>query len=133
MAAIFNRRYETKGEDGFRSGLERQIAAQLKAAGVSYTYETSVIRYTKPEKPHRYTPDFVLPNGIVIETKGYFETRDRQKHILVKEQNPGLDIRFVFSNPQQRISKASKTTYAMWCEKNGFLYAKGFVPKEWLR
>jgi len=20
----------------------------------------------------------------------------------------------------------------MWCEKNGFLYAKGLIPKEWL-
>jgi hypothetical protein len=73
-----------------------------------------------------------LPNGIVVETKGYFETADRQKHILVKAQHPELDLRFVFSNPDKPISKGSKTSYAMWCEKNGFLYAKGVIPKEWL-
>lgn len=131
MAEIFNR-YQTKGADGFRSGLERQVAKQLKEAGVSYTYESLVLRYTKPESFHKYTPDFVLPNGIIIETKGYFETADRQKHILVKQQDPSLDIRFVFSNPQRPISKGSKTTYAMWCEKNGFLYAKGLIPKDWI-
>ena len=52
--------------------------------------------------------------------------------ILVKQQHPELDIRFVFSNSRQKISKQSKTTYGMWCEKHGFLYADKTVPQEWL-
>jgi hypothetical protein len=68
-----------------------------------------------------------------IETKGRFMVADRQKHILIKEQHPDLDIRFVFSNPKQRISKSSRTTYAMWCEKHGFLYAKESIPNAWLK
>ena len=74
----------------------------------------------------------MLPNGIIVETKGRFTPADRQKHLLVQKQFPELDIRFVFSNPNQKINKGSKTSYAMWCEKNGFLYAKGLIPKEWL-
>jgi hypothetical protein len=117
---------------GYRSGLEEQIARQLEAAGVSADYEAHVIPYIKPEKRAKYTPDWKLPNGIIVETKGRFITEDRQKHLLVKAQHPELDIRFVFSNSRQRISKTSPTTYAMWCEKNGFAFADKFIPQAWL-
>jgi hypothetical protein len=116
---------------GFRSGLEERIAEQLDKAGVEYTYEQVKLNYIKPASKHVYTPDFVLSNGIVIETKGRFLLADRQKHILVKKHNPTLDIRFVFSNSNARISKASTTTYAQWCKKNGFKYADKTIPEEW--
>ena len=70
--------------------------------------------------------------ALVIETKGRFVTADRQKHLLVKEQHPDFDVRFVFQNSRARISKTSKTTYAAWCEKHGFKYADKCVPAEWL-
>ena len=117
---------------GFRSGLEERIAEQLDKAGVDYTYEEVKVKYIKPASQHVYTPDFVLANGIIVETKGRFLMADRQKHILVKRHNPTLDIRFVFSNSNARISKTSRTTYASWCEKNGFKYADKTIPKEWL-
>lgn len=119
--------------NGYRSGLEQKIAQSLLDAGVDFTYEDQVIHYTKPEKIARYTPDFVLANGIIIEVKGRFLTQDRQKHLLVKQQRPELDIRFVFSRSKERISKKSKTTYAMWCEKHGFLYADETIPEHWLQ
>ena len=118
---------------GWRSGLEDQVGAQLDNAGVKYKYEEMVIPYVQPVKPRKYTPDFILATGLVIETKGRFLTADRQKHLRVKEQYPDLDIRFVFSNPNQRISKQSATTYAIWCESKGFKYAKQFIPDAWLR
>lgn len=117
---------------GFRSGLEERIAEQLDKAGVEYTYEKLKLDYVKPASKHVYTPDFVLANGIIIETKGRFLLADRQKHILVKRHNPTLDIRFVFSNSNARISKASTTTYAQWCIKNGFKYADKTIPEEWM-
>mgnify|MGYP003813755705 CR=1 FL=1 len=117
---------------GWRSGLEEKIAKELSDQGVPFEFESFVIEYDKPARKARYTPDFKLPNGIIVETKGRFVTADRQKHLLVKAQHPELDIRFVFSNPNARISKQSRTTYAMWCEKHGFKYAKGSIPKEWL-
>lgn len=116
---------------GFRSGLEERIAEQLDKAGVEYTYEKLKLDYVKPASKHVYTPDFVLSNGIIIETKGRFLLADRQKHILVKRHNPTLDIRFVFSNSNARISKASTTTYAQWCIKNGFKYSDKTIPEEW--
>jgi hypothetical protein len=118
---------------GFRSGLEEKIADQLKAANIAYRFEEDVIEYLKPARTARYTPDFVLPNGIVVETKGRFVTEDRQKHIQVKQQHPGIDLRIVFSNSRSRISKKSNTTYAMWCERQGIKYADKVIPAAWLK
>ena len=118
---------------GFRSGLEDKVAEQLRGEGIDPRYESLTIEYVKPERKAKYTPDFPLPNGIIVETKGRFITEDRQKHLLVKAQHPHLDIRFVFSNPNQRISKTSATTYAMWCEKHGFLYAAKLIPLAWIK
>jgi len=118
---------------GFRSGLEDKVAGELTSKGVGFSYEDYVVSYLVPARKARYTPDFILlDNGIIVETKGRFETKDRQKHILIKNQHPELDIRFVFSNPNQRISKQSKTTYAMWCMKYNFKYDKGSIPQAWI-
>ena len=117
---------------GYRSGLEEEIANQLSQAGVAYSYEERVIPYTKPESRHKYTPDFVLHNGIIVESKGRFVTDDRKKHLLIKAQHPDLDIRFVFTRSKTTISKASKTTYADWCVKHGFLFADRCIPAAWL-
>ena len=86
----------------------------------------------KLEKSCKYTPDFLLPNGIIIESKGRFVTADRQKHLYVKQQHPDLDIRFVFSRSRSPISKASSTTYAKWCMTKGFLFADKSIPLEWI-
>lgn len=119
-------------EAGHRSGLEDTLAEELLEAGVPFGYESEKIAYRKPAKDAKYTPDFILPNGIIIEGKGRFLTADRQKHILIRDQQPHLDIRFVFSRSAAKISKTSKTTYAAWCIKNGFLYADQHIPKAWI-
>lgn len=117
---------------GFRSGLEEQIAHQLKTMGIGFDYESVKLHYIKPARDAKYTPDFILPNGIVIETKGRFLVDDRQKHLILKSQHPELDVRFVFSNSNTKISKNSKTSYAAWCEKHGFDYADKYIPKAWI-
>lgn len=118
---------------GFRSGLEEEIALSLTARGVNYEYEKLVIPFTRPEKSHKYTPDWVLPNGIIVESKGRFVTADRQKHLLIKQQHPEHDIRFVFSNSKSRITKRSDTTYGMWCVKHGFTYTDRDIPDSWIK
>lgn len=117
---------------GFRSGLEMEIDESLKAQGVDGEYEQHIISYTKPETQHKYHPDFRLPNGIFIETKGRLLLDDKKKHILIKQQHPELDIRFVFQNPNAKFSKNSKTTYWMWAEKHGFKWADKTIPADWL-
>lgn len=119
-------------QEGYRSGLEELVADQLRSAGVPVQYELFTLKYEIPARMSRYTPDFVLPNGIVIETKGRFVTADRKKHKLIREQFPDLDIRIVFSNPNNRIGKKSQTTYAMWCDKLLIPYAHKTIPPHWL-
>ena len=116
---------------GFRSGLEQDNSKHLEGYNVDYDYEEFKIKFVG--KPRTYTPDFRLSNGIIIECKGRFIPSDRSKHLLVKEQHPELDIRFVFSNSRQRLSKTSKQTYGGWCERHGFLYADGLIPVEWMK
>jgi hypothetical protein len=58
---------------------------------------------------------------------------DRQKHLLIKQQHPEYDIRFVFSNSKSKLNKESKTTYADWCNKHGFQYADKLIPVDWLK
>ena len=114
----------------YKSGLESDIAKQIQQRGIKVQYETRRIKYVSK---HNYIPDFVLPNGIIIEAKGRFTSQDRRKHLYVKEQNPGLDIRFVFSNSKAKLYKGSKTTYGMWCDKHGYQYADKKIPKEWFK
>ncbi len=118
---------------GYRSGLEDVIAKQLKEAGVAFKYEKLKIKYEQPSSNRTYTPDFELPNGIIIETKGRLVLADRKKHIWIKEQHPHLDIRFVFQNAKNKISAGSPTTYADWAEKNGFKWCNGKIHDEWLK
>jgi len=116
---------------GYRSGLEERVSKELSEAGVKYEYETQKIKY-RVEEDRTYTPDFILPNGIIVETKGRFTIADRKKHLLIQKQRPELDIRFVFQTSRAKLYKGSKSTYAQWCEKHGFLYADKSIPEEWL-
>lgn len=118
-----------KFANGFRSGLEAAVAEQLNELGVEYEYEKLKIPYQIDAK---YIPDFVLPNGIIVECKGRFTSEDRRKMRLVKEQNPELDVRFVFTRSTSKINKGSKTSYGDWCNKYGFDYSDKLIPGEWL-
>ena len=132
-ASSYNSSARWKMAKGFRSGLEERVSEQLAFLGIVDCYETTKIPFLQPEKRRTYTPDFILPNGIVVETKGFFTTQDRQKHLWVKEQHPHLDIRFVFTSSKSKIRKGSKTTYADWCVKHGYTYADQSIPVEWIK
>ena len=114
----------------FRSGLEEQVAKLLEGLGVTYEYESKKVPYTIQ---HNYTPDFVLPNYVYLETKGYWDPADRRKILAVKRDNPAIDLRMVFQSPYNKINKNSKTTYAKWCEKHDIPWtAYHNIPLEWL-
>lgn len=118
---------------GFRSGLEEANARLLESLGVTVAFESLKIPYTVPETKRTYTPDFPLPNGIIVETKGKLEPKDRAKHLFIKAQHPDLDIRFVFQRPHDKIAKGSKTTYAMWADKFQIKWATRVIPEAWVR
>ena len=115
----------------YRSKFEVKVAADLGKRKIDFQYEKVSFDYVP--KIRNYTPDFYLPESkIYIETKGRLTTNDRVKHLLIKEQYPDLDIRFVFVNANNKISRTSKTTYANWCDRHKFLWAESLVPMEWL-
>jgi hypothetical protein len=79
-----------------------------------------------------------------VETKGYWDADDRKKFLYIKASRPDIDLRFIFNNPNARIRKKSKTTYADVCSgklrgHKDFVvpFAKigknGELPIEWLR
>ena len=113
----------------FRSRLEERLAKWLDQNNLSYDYETVKLNYTVQAV---YKPDFILPNGVMLEAKGYFRPEDRRKMLCIKKQHPDLDIRLVFQAPNNTITKQSKTTYSMWAEKHGFLWCPSYnIPIEW--
>ena len=115
----------------YRSKFEVKVAADLGKRKIDFQYEKVSFDYVP--KIRNYTPDFYLPESkIYIETKGRLTTNDRVKHLLIKDQYPDLDIRFVFVNANNKISRTSKTTYANWCDRHKFLWAESLVPMEWL-
>ena len=117
---------------GYRSGLEHKISMALDTIKYKYDYESIKIEWE--DLAYRtYTPDFILNNGIIIETKGRFLTTDRRKHLCIKKQHPKLDIRFVFTNSRSKLSKGAKSTYAEWCIKHGFRYYDRIIPEDWLK
>ena len=113
----------------YRSRLEERLARWMEVNDLPFEYETLKLDYTVQAV---YTPDFILPNGVILEAKGYFKPEDRRKMLAVKKQHPELDIRLVFQAPYNTLSKKSKTTYAMWATKNGFLWAiYNDIPLTW--
>jgi|DEB0MinimDraft_3_1074331.scaffolds.fasta_scaffold03414_7 hypothetical protein len=117
---------------GYSSGFEFTEATRLKALGVTDSrYEAVTITWLDMQV-RTYRPDFVLPNNIIVETKGRFTAIDRRKHKRIKEQHPELDIRFVFSNSNSKLYKGAKSSYGDWCDKNGFPFANETIPEEWL-
>jgi len=115
----------------YRSGLEKEAAAFLTPRQSVVKYELLKIEW-EDLRYRKYTPDFELDNGIIVETKGIFDNEDRRKHVAIKTQHPELDIRFVFSNANAKLYKGSKTRYFEWCDKNGFIWAHRVIPEAWL-
>ena len=113
----------------YRSKFEAGIAASLKQRSVQFSYESLCLDYTWEGK---YKPDFILPNGVIVETKGFFSPNDRRKMLCVKAQHPDLDIRLCFQNAKEKISRAKKSlTYGQWATRNGFIWSNGTIPNDW--
>ena len=116
----------------FRSNYEREVCNLLDDDNVKFEYETMNLYYEVAEQ-RKYTPDVILPNGIILELKGRFTTADRKKMLLVMKQHPDLDIRMVFQRHTNKLFKGSLTTYSEWCNKKGIKWASKTVPKDWIK
>ena len=116
----------------YKSRFEKRFASDLKQRRIVFDYEKHKFSYQPKIK--NYTPDFYMPEfDLFVETKGFFNVADRVKHLLIKEQHPDIDIRFVFMNARNKIYKGSKTTYADWCNKHDYRWAEKSIPVEWYK
>lgn len=105
-----------------RSKLELKFEDILLANKAEYDYEVTVIPYTVPESKHKYTVDWTFTNGILCETKGYLsDHQERNKYVLLKQQYPDIDLRFVFDNPN-KLCGGTKYSHAKWADKHGFVW-----------
>ena len=115
-------------EPTFRSGLEKKIWDAVKRAKRTMRYEPFYIPYTLKGN---YLPDFVLPNGIIVEAKGYLDAASCRKMKAVKASNPLLDIRFVFQDANGKRNKRAKLKNWQWAEAHKFPWAEGTIPASW--
>jgi len=132
---------------GKRSKFEESIAKELDDANVKYTYETYSYEYDEPLRKNLarcldcngrnlvrtgwYTPDFFLPNDVIIETKGRFTAADRRKMLAVQEGHPDLDIKMLFMR-DNKIHKRSTTYYSDWCLEHNYDFSIGTLKEEWI-
>ena len=116
----------------WNSKFEEKIGQQLDDNDVEFEYERDTIVFISPAQTRKYTPDFFLPNGIIVETKGKWTIQDRKKMVLVIEQNPKLDIRMLFQY-DNKLNKNAKQRYSDWCAKRGIVCAFKELPEEWLK
>jgi len=118
-----------------RSKLEENFEYLLNDLEVKYKYEDTKLTYIVPESKHTYLIDWSLPNNIYVETKGYLsDHKERSKYILIKEQYPELDLRFVFMDCN-KLCGGAKYSHGTWATKQGFKYCsiKDYeIIKEWL-
>lgn len=115
----------------FRSGFEKKVYENALEQGHELDFERkdTSLSYNRPAK---YLPDFSLPNGVLVETKGRFTSSDRTKMLRVRSQNPGVDIRLVFQRASNKLTKSPNSiTYGEWADKHGFQWAQGTIPEEW--
>ena len=93
-----------KYNHSYKSNSEKSAADQLSSKKIKFEYETLKLPYVWSEDKN-YIPDFILPNGVILEVKGRFMIEDRKKHLFIKSTYPELDIRFVFDNPYRKLYK----------------------------
>lgn len=112
----------------YKSGFERTIVTNLQMRKVKFEYETLQVPYILNGT---YNPDFIFPNGVIVEAKGLLDRDSKRKMMAVKKQHPELDIRFCFMVADKKVP-GSKQTHGEWATKNGFLWCEREIPQEWL-
>ena len=121
-----------KSRPVFISKFEGTVYDDLMSKKIDASYEPYKIDYAEPEVYHKYIPDIILPNGIIVECKGYFPLEDRKKRVFIRSYNPHLDIRMLFMDASAKILKGSKITLGTWATKHKFKWAEGLIPDEWV-
>ena len=128
MLDRFNRFNATRKQKDHRSKLEDEVEQALLDRGLSPQYEPDKFEYTLHRK---YCPDFKI-GDVYIEVKGWWPSSERMKFLSVIRNNPELKIFVALQRPNQRLNKASKTTLAQWCQKQGIKWSPIPIPPDFI-
>lgn len=131
----------------YKSDFEHRLALSLLNRGFldavkyekeTYKYNSRVYKGTCVDcsgqnvvSVREYTPDWFLPNGIIVESKGKFTPPNRTQMLEVITSHPDKDIRMVFQYDNW-LTRGKKTRYSDWCNQHGIKYAVGDIPTEWI-
>lgn len=135
-------------KESYRSKFEARIATSLKSRGIKFKYEEKAYPLHKPlngfccncgsndvARNSVYNPDWFIyirsRLAFIVETKGRLTPENRKTLLTFKRTYPDVDIRMVFMR-DNTLTKTSKTRYSEWAEKNGFPWAIGDIPDEWI-
>lgn len=132
MLDRYNRRLRIRKDKEHRSQLETEVEQGLINQGLTPLYETEKFPYVLHRK---YTPDFKVETrwgSIFVEVKGWWPPAERTKFLAVITANPGLPIFVALQRPHMTLTKQSKTTYAMWCNKHGIAWCPTPIPPEFM-
>lgn len=120
--------YKGQRTDRYRSRIEGVVAIQLAQYGFDFEYESGKFHYMIPKK---YTPDFKV-GDVYIEVKGWWPPEERRKLLYVTQKYPDLKLFVSLQTPDRKITKASPTSYAMWCQTHGIAWCPAPPPKEFI-
>ncbi len=86
------------------------------------------------ERTTSYTPDFLLPNGTWIESKGRLTSANRRRLVAFKAAFPDVKLRIVFM-ADNLLYKGAKSRYGEWAKKAGFEFCVGIsnIDQRWFK
>lgn len=127
--------YPTSNGDKCRSRYERDIVQHAIDLELPYEYEPITLGYQSSivkgactacgaagravVQRRTYTPDLVLPNGIVVEIKGKFDASKRNLMRQLVRCNPDVDIRFIFMRDNRFGAAKNRKRYSDWARALG--------------
>lgn len=133
-----------------RSNYEERVGVSITTHGVQFEYEPWLCAYYSSVrgstcadcggnqilKLRWYTPDFVLPNGLIIEAKGKLTGANRTKILDILDTSEYItrdNFRLLFMEDNKYGSAGRR--YSDWAEQYGIVYHVsriGEVPESWL-
>ena len=111
-----------------------EIETQLKVHRLEYELNNkdNSIEYINCKKTKVFVPRFVMSDGMIVESVSYLLKQDCRKYLLLREQYPNLDIRFIFESADKYVSGGDGLTLAEWAASNKFHWANKLFPLEWM-
>ena len=93
-----------KGSFKMRSSYELFYARWLDANNIEWQYEPKF----KLSNGKMFSPDFKLSSGVIIEIKGYWSIKGRDKWLQFCKDYPSLDKKILLKNDLERLGMKEK-------------------------